>query len=71
MPLFEGKVKTRDNRVKSVEVQARNKDEALKHIERLGRVITFRKKFSFDLRSGLTPADRQIFFTRLSAMLAS
>lgn len=71
MPLYEGKVKTRANRVRSVEIQARNKDEAMDHINKMGRVVTFRRKFAMDLRTGLSPADRQIFFTRLSAMLSS
>lgn len=71
MPLYEGKVKTRANRVRSVEIQARNKDEALDHINKMGRVVTFRRKLSMDIRTGLSPADRQIFFTRLSAMLSS
>lgn len=71
MPLYEGKVRTRGNRMRSVEIQARNKDEALSHINKMGRVVTFRRRVSLDLRSGMTPADRQIFFTRLSAMLSS
>lgn len=71
MPLYEGKVKTRNNRVKSVEIQARNKDEAMEHINRMGRVVTFKRKISVDMRGGLSPADRQVFFTRLAAMLAS
>jgi len=71
MPLYEGKVKTRANRVRSVEIQARNKDEAMDHLNKMGRVVTFRRKLSMDIRTGLSPADRQIFFTRLSAMLSS
>lgn len=71
MPLFEGKVKTRGNRIRSVEIQARNKEEALEHVNKMGRVVTFRRRISFDVRGGLTPADRQIFFTRLAAMLSS
>lgn len=71
MPLYEGKVKTRGNRVKAVEVQARNKEEALEHIERMGRVVTFKRKFSVDISRGMTASERQMFFTRLSAMLAS
>lgn len=71
MPVFEGKVKTRGNRIRAVEVQARNKDEAMQHIGRIGRVVTFKRKFSLDISTGLTAADRQIFFTRLAAMLSS
>lgn len=71
MPLYEGKVKGRGNRMRTVEIQARNQDEARSHIAKMGRVVTFKRKFSMDISRGLTPADRQIFFTRLSAMLAS
>lgn len=71
MPLYEGKVKTKNNRVRAVEIQARTKEEAYDHINKMGRVVTFRRKVSLDLRSGLTAADRQIFFTRVSAMLSS
>ena len=71
MPLYEGKVKTRANRIKAVEIQARNRDEAMQHIGRIGRVVTFKRKLSFSVRGGLTPGDRQMFFTRLSAMLSS
>jgi len=70
MPLYEGKVKVR-NKMRSVEIQARNQDEAREHIARMGRVVSFKRKFSMDISRGLTPADRQIFFTRVSAMLAS
>src|SRR5574337_395836 len=71
MPSYEGKVKTRANRVRAVEIQARNKDEALQHIRRMGRVVTFKRKAGFDLKGRLTAGDRQIFFTRLSSMLSS
>lgn len=71
MPLYEGKVKTRGNRMKSVEIQARNKDEAMTHIHRMGRVVSFRRKVALDFRTGLSAGDRQIFFNRLSAMLSS
>lgn len=71
MPVYEGKVKVRGNRMRSIEIQARNQDEARASIARMGRVVTFKRKFSMDISRGMTPGDRQIFFTRLSAMLAS
>lgn len=71
MPLYESKVKVRGNSVQTVEIQARNRDEALAHVSRMGRVVTFRRKIGFDLSRGLTAPDRQIFFNRLSSMLAS
>lgn len=71
MPLYEGKVKTKGNRVKSVEIQARNEVEAVAHIQRIGRIVTFKRKFSVNVSRGMSAGDRQIFFARLSAMLAS
>lgn len=71
MPLYESKVRTRLNRVKRVEIQARNRDEAYKHATKLGRVVTFKRRVGVDLRRGMTAADRQVFFNRLSSMLSS
>lgn len=71
MANYEGKVKTRGNKIRSVEIQARNKDEALKHISRMGRVVTFRRKIGVSYSAKLSAGERQIFFTRLSAMLSS
>lgn len=71
MSRYAAKIKTRGNRVKKVEVQARSEEEARQHISKMGRVVTFKRKLSFEVGKGLTPADRQIFFARLSAMLSS
>ncbi|KWU17845.1 type II secretion system F family protein [Burkholderia cenocepacia] len=71
MPLYEGKVKTRNNAVRKVEVQARNAVEARRHLGKMGRVVAFKRKLSMDVSRGMSAADRQIFFTRLSSMLSS
>lgn len=71
MPLYHGKVRTRQNRVKSVDFQARNADEARQHIQRMGRVLVFRRKVGMDFHRGMSPAERQIFFARMSTMLSS
>jgi general secretion pathway protein F len=71
MARYYGKVKTRNNRVRKVEVQARTEEEALQHISKMGRVVTFKRKISFEVGKGLTLADRQILFARLSSMLSS
>jgi general secretion pathway protein F len=71
MPLYEGKVKTRSNAVRKVEVQARNAVEARRHLGKMGRVVAFKRKLSMDVSRGMSAADRQIFFTRLSSMLSS
>jgi general secretion pathway protein F len=71
MPVYHGKVRTRTNRIKSIEIQARNQDEALEHIERMGRVVTFKRKLSVDLSRALSADERQIFFTRMASMLSA
>lgn len=71
MARYEGKVVTKGNQVRTLEIQAKTEAEAMKQIKRAGRVVTVRKRASFDLNQGLTPADRQIFFSRLSSMLSS
>jgi general secretion pathway protein F len=71
MASYEGKVKTRGNKIRSIEIQARNKDEAMKQVARMGRVVTFRRKMTINYSAKLSAGDRQIFFTRLSAMLSS
>lgn len=71
MAKFEGKVVTKGNQALVVEVQAKNEADALRQIKKSGRVVTLKKRTSFDLSSGLSPGDRQIFFTRLSSMLSS
>jgi general secretion pathway protein F len=70
MPLYEAKVKKGVN-VRTIELQARNESEALAHVSRLGQVITFKKKIGLDFSPGLTTAERQIFFKRLSSMLSA
>lgn len=71
MALYQGKVKTRANTVKRVEIQARNEEEAKATIGRMGRVVTFKRKFSINTSTRMSAGDRQIFYSRLSAMLAS
>lgn len=71
MPIFEGKVKTRGNSLKTVEIQARTPAEARQAMNRMGRVMSVKRKMSLEVSRGMSPADRQIFFTRLSAMLSS
>ena len=71
MPQFEGKVKRPNGVVEVVAVQARNEAEAKLHLNRIGRIVTFKKKRVLDLREGLSAADRQIFFNRVASMLES
>lgn len=71
MALYRSKVRTRSNAMRAVEIQARSEDEARTILSRMGRVVTFKKKFRVDVGGGLSAADRQIFFTRLSSMLVS
>lgn len=71
MQKFEAKVMTRGNRVQTLSIQAKDEREARKSFNRAGRVVAVKKKAAFGLQAALTPAERQIFFTRLSSMLSS
>lgn len=64
-------LKTRTGQVRTMEVVAENDVAAMALARRNGRVLTLTRKRQFGVVKALTPADRQIFFTRLSAMLAS
>jgi len=68
---FEAKVVTRGNRVQTVAIQAANEAEARATFKRSGRVVTLKRKTNFSMGNALTPAERQIFFARLGAMLSS
>jgi general secretion pathway protein F len=71
MAKYEGKVVTRGNQIRTVEIQAKTEADALRQLKQVGQVVTVRKRRGFDLGQGLTPGDRQIFFSRLSSMLSS
>lgn len=71
MAKFEAKVVVKGNQVRTVEVQAKDEAEAMREIKRMGRVVSVKKRAGMELAGGLTPGDRQIFFTRLSSMLSS
>lgn len=71
MALYQGKVKTRTNQIRAVEVRAADKDAARKQVARMGRVVTFKRSYRPQVGGKMTVADRQIFFTRLASMLSS
>lgn len=69
--LYAVKVKPLREAAREIEITAPDATAARRQAERLGKVLTVRKKTNWNLQRGLTLADRQIFFTRLSSMLAS
>jgi general secretion pathway protein F len=71
MPVFEGKIKTKNNSVRRVEIQARSAADAKTHLAKLGHVVTMKRRMTVDMSRALSAADRQIFFTRLASMLGS
>jgi general secretion pathway protein F len=68
MPLYSAKIHDKHG-IRKSEIQARTEAEARKHFERTGKVISIEKKSSFVIARGLSPEERQIFFTRMSSML--
>jgi general secretion pathway protein F len=70
MAFYRAKVRAKQG-IKTLEVTARNEREARTFFERSGRVISIKRKFKVSLSTPLSAADRQVFFTRMSSMLAS
>lgn len=70
MARFEGRV-VKGGKALTLEIQAKSEAEAAAILRKAGKVVTVKKRSSLALSSGMTAADRQIFFVRLSAMLAS
>jgi general secretion pathway protein F len=70
MPQFAVKVRAKEG-MRTLMLSARSESEVRQHAERLGQIISIRKQMGLDLSRGLTPADRQTFFSRLATMLKS
>lgn len=70
MANFTVKVRTRTG-VRSVDISAKSEQDARAHAASLGQIVSFRRHAGLTLGGALSPADRQIFFSRLAAMLAS
>ena len=64
------KVQTKTG-LRTLQLTAKTDTEAREHGARVGRVILVRRKMGFDLSRGMTPDERQTFFSRLSTMLKS
>lgn len=72
MPVFVGKVRDkRGLKTRTIEIQARDAQEARKAMERQGRVLSFERRFGLGISMAMTPDERQVFFGRLSSMLRS
>jgi general secretion pathway protein F len=71
MNTFKVKVRTRTGAVRDLDVVATDKASAMALGRRQGMVLSAEKIRSFGFSKVFQPADRQIFFTRLSAMLGS
>lgn len=70
MARFLVKVQTKGG-MRSLQMTAKSEAEVRTQSERVGRVISIRKQMGFDFSSGLTPSERQTFFSRLATMLKS
>ena len=71
MKPYTARIKARSGEVRSIEVVAESEAAARALARRSGRVLDVRRKRQFGTLKVLSAADRQIFFARLSAMLAS
>lgn len=71
MSPYIAQIKARNGEIRTMEVVAENETAAMSIARRNGRVLSLTKKTQFAAGKALTAADRQVLFTRLSAMLAS
>lgn len=71
MALFEAQVRMRNGQIKSMSIQAATESDAMRQVSKNGRVISFRKRRTIEVSRGMTLEERQIFFTRMAAMLKS
>jgi general secretion pathway protein F len=71
MATFQGKIRTRTNQIRSVEIRGPDKADARKQAARMGRVVTFKRTYRASMGGKMTAGDRQMFFTRLASMLGS
>lgn len=70
MPVYVAKIRS-GNTVRELELQAKTDSDARRAFEKQGRIIAFKKKSGLALNFGMTPAERQLFFSRMTAMLQS
>ena len=71
MKHFRVKIRVRNGTVRDMDVMAEDENLASQLARRQGRVLGVSRIRQFGLSKVFSPADRQIFFTRLSAMLGS
>ena len=70
MALYQAKVRGKQG-IKTLQINAGSDREARAYFERVGRIVAMKKKLRLNISVPLSQSDRQIFFTRMSSMLAS
>lgn len=70
MPNFQAKISLGD-RFETVSLTAPSLEEASRLLRKRGRVISITRESWLDLKIGLTPAERYIFFVKLAVMVSS
>jgi general secretion pathway protein F len=71
MPIFTVRVVSGEGVIRNQDIEASSLDQARFHAERLGQVLTIKKKFNVDLALGMTTPERHNFMLRLAAMMAA
>jgi general secretion pathway protein F len=70
MALYQAKVRSKQG-IKTLEINAKTEREAKVYFERVGRIVSIKKKIRISISAPLSQADRQVFFTRMASMLSS
>ena len=71
MAKFVAKIKDAKNTIKTVTISATSVEEAKRQLRPAGKLVSIDKKVGYESGLGLTHEERQLFFSRLAAMLMS
>ena len=71
MPVFTARVVNAEGMIRNHDIEASSIDLARYQADRLGQVLTIKKKFNVDLSIGMTTPERHNFLLRLSAMMTA
>lgn len=71
MPLFTARIVSHEGVIRNHQIEASSLPQARFQADRLGQVLTIKKKFNIDISRGMSVPDRHTFLLRLSAMMTA
>ncbi|NTF17573.1 hypothetical protein G6L37_04120 [Agrobacterium rubi] len=71
MPIFTARVVNAEGMIRNHDIEASSLDLARFQADRLGQVLTIKKKFNIDMSPGMSTPERHNFLLRLAAMITA